>query len=77
MVRLGNLVKWLGEQAEELGVEVYPGIAASEVSPGPLTGTSGSYEAVGKYCPAMTGYLIWHFLVSSVDVNSKWTYPHH
>lgn len=31
MVRLGNVVKWLGEQAEELGVEIYPGTAASEV----------------------------------------------
>ena len=32
VVRLGHLVSWLGEQAEELGVEVYPGFAASEVS---------------------------------------------
>ncbi len=32
VVRLGNVVRWLGEQAEELGVEIYPGIAASEVS---------------------------------------------
>lgn len=31
VVRLGHLVNWLGEQAEELGVEVYPGFAASEV----------------------------------------------
>lgn len=31
VVRLGNVVGWLGEQAEALGVEVYPGIAASEV----------------------------------------------
>lgn len=31
IVRLGNLVRWLGEQAEELGVEIYPGYAASEV----------------------------------------------
>uniref|UniRef100_A0A1A8VHW4 Electron transfer flavoprotein-ubiquinone oxidoreductase n=1 Tax=Nothobranchius furzeri TaxID=105023 RepID=A0A1A8VHW4_NOTFU len=31
IVRLGNLVRWLGEQAEELGVELYPGYAASEV----------------------------------------------
>lgn len=31
VVRLGNVVRWLGEQAEGLGVEVYPGIAASEV----------------------------------------------
>ncbi|XP_067632988.1 electron transfer flavoprotein-ubiquinone oxidoreductase, mitochondrial [Eurosta solidaginis] len=31
VVRLGHLVKWLGEQAEALGVEIYPGCAASEV----------------------------------------------
>ena len=32
IIRLGNLVRWLGDQAEEPGVEIYPGIAASEVS---------------------------------------------
>lgn len=32
IVRLGHVVKWLGTQAEALGVEVYPGCAASEVS---------------------------------------------
>uniref|UniRef100_T1GQ48 Electron transfer flavoprotein-ubiquinone oxidoreductase n=1 Tax=Megaselia scalaris TaxID=36166 RepID=T1GQ48_MEGSC len=31
VVRLGHVVKWLGEQAEALGVEIYPGTAASEV----------------------------------------------
>lgn len=31
VVRLGHVVQWLGEQAEALGVEVYPGYAASEV----------------------------------------------
>ena len=31
VVRLGKFVSWLGEQAEELGVEIYPGYAASEV----------------------------------------------
>lgn len=32
IVSLSNFVKWLGEQAEELGVEIYPGFAASEVN---------------------------------------------
>lgn len=31
IVRLGNVAKWLGEQAEALGVEVYPGFAGAEV----------------------------------------------
>src|SRR5690625_4052860 len=31
IVSLGNVCRWLGEQAEALGAEVYPGIAAAEV----------------------------------------------
>jgi len=31
IVSLGSLCKWLGEQAAELGVEIYPGFAAAEV----------------------------------------------
>ena len=31
IVRLGNLVRWLGEQAEALGVEIYPGFAGAEL----------------------------------------------
>jgi electron-transferring-flavoprotein dehydrogenase len=29
IVSLGNVVRWLGEQAESLGVEIYPGFAAA------------------------------------------------
>ena len=31
IVSLGNFCRWLAEQAEALGVEIYPGFAASEV----------------------------------------------
>lgn len=31
VVRLGHVVRWLGEQAQAMGVELYPGYAASEV----------------------------------------------
>ncbi len=31
IVSMGNVVKWLGEQAEQLGAEIYPGFAAAEV----------------------------------------------
>ncbi|MCU0895547.1 MAG: NAD(P)/FAD-dependent oxidoreductase, partial [Rhodospirillales bacterium] len=31
VVSLGNVCRWLGTQAEELGVEIYPGFAAAEV----------------------------------------------
>ncbi|MBK1671547.1 electron transfer flavoprotein-ubiquinone oxidoreductase [Rhodovibrio sodomensis] len=31
IVSLGNVTRWLGERAEAMGVEIYPGFAASEV----------------------------------------------
>lgn len=31
IISLGNLCKWMGEQAIELGVEVFPGFAAAEI----------------------------------------------
>jgi len=31
IVSLGNVCRWLGEQAEEVGVEIYPGFAAAEI----------------------------------------------
>jgi len=39
---LGNLCRWLGEQAEALGVEIYPGMAASEL----VYGASGEVKGV-------------------------------
>ncbi len=39
---LGNLCRWLGEQAENMGVEIYPGFAASEV----LYNENGSVKGV-------------------------------
>ncbi|KAI9864315.1 MAG: hypothetical protein M1813_003235 [Trichoglossum hirsutum] len=35
IVSLNQFTKWLGERAEEIGVEVYPGFAASEILYGP------------------------------------------
>ncbi len=39
---LGNLCRWLAQQAEALGVEVYPGMAASE----PVFGEDGALKGV-------------------------------
>lgn len=39
---LGNLTRWLGEKAEELGVEIFPGFAAAEV----LFNDDGSIKGV-------------------------------
>ena len=42
IISLSKLVRWLAERAEELGVEIYPGFAASEV----LYGEDGSVRGV-------------------------------
>jgi len=42
VVSLGAVTKWLGEQAEALGVEIFPGFAAAEV----LFGADGSVKGV-------------------------------
>jgi electron-transferring-flavoprotein dehydrogenase len=42
IVSLNEFTKWLGDRAEEIGVEVYPGFAASEV----LFGPDGSVKGV-------------------------------
>ena len=31
VISLGNVARWLGQQAEALGVEIFPGFAAAEV----------------------------------------------
>ncbi len=41
IISLSTLVRWLGQQAEALGVEIYPGFAASEVLYGPDGGVQG------------------------------------
>ena len=41
-ISLGNLCRWLGEQAEELGVNIFPGFAASEI----LYNEDGSVKGV-------------------------------
>jgi electron-transferring-flavoprotein dehydrogenase len=62
IISLGNLCRWLGEQAEALGVEIYPGFAAAEyivedgVVKGIITGDMG-VDAHGNqkdsYMPGM------------------------
>ena len=51
IVSLGNLCRWLGEQAEELGVEIYPGFAAAEVlydSQGAVMGIATGDMGIGS-----------------------------
>ena len=51
IVRLGYVVKWLGEQAEALGVEIFPGFAAAEVlynDDGSVKGVATGNMGIGK-----------------------------
>jgi electron-transferring-flavoprotein dehydrogenase len=45
VISLGNLCRWLAAQAEELGVEIYPGFAGAEVL----------YDEAGRVCGVATG----------------------
>jgi len=50
IVSLGNVVRWLGQQAEEAGVEIYPGFAAAEVlmEDGRVAGVATGDMGIGK-----------------------------
>ena len=63
IISLGNLARWLGQQAEELGVEIYAGFAGAEVLydetgavKGVATGDMGigkNGEPTGNYTPGV------------------------
>ncbi len=51
IVSLGKVCRWLGEQAEALGVEIYPGFAAAEVlynGDGSVKGVATGDMGIGK-----------------------------
>ena len=51
IISLGNFCRWLGEQAEALGVEIYPGFAAAEVlydDSGAVKGIATGDMGIGK-----------------------------
>ena len=51
IISLGQLCRWLAEQAEELGVEIYPGFAADEVlytAEGAVLGIATKDVGIGK-----------------------------
>jgi len=51
VVSLGNVCRWLGQQAEALGVEIYPGFAAAEVlydDKGAVRGVATGDMGVGR-----------------------------
>jgi electron-transferring-flavoprotein dehydrogenase len=51
IISLGNLCRWLAQQAEALGVEIYPGFAAAEVlydASGRVRGVATGDMGIGK-----------------------------
>ncbi len=51
IISLGQLCQWMGEQAEGMGVNIFPGFAASEVlydADGRVTGVATSDMGIGK-----------------------------
>jgi len=50
IISLGNLCRWLGRQAEALGVEIYPGFAAAEVlyDGGAVAGVATGDMGIGR-----------------------------
>jgi electron-transferring-flavoprotein dehydrogenase len=51
VVSLGNVCRWLGQQAEGLGVEIFPGFAAAEVlygANGEVTGVATGDMGIGR-----------------------------
>src|SRR6185437_13988347 len=58
IVSLGNVVRWLGQQAEALGVEIYPGFAATEFleEDGRVVGIATGDMGIGKDGAATDSY---------------------
>ncbi|NDA08227.1 MAG: electron transfer flavoprotein-ubiquinone oxidoreductase [Alphaproteobacteria bacterium] len=59
IISLGNFCRWLGEQAEALGVEIYPGFPAAEVlydDAGRVRGIATGDMGIGKDGEKTDGY---------------------
>lgn len=59
IISLGNFCRWLGEQAEALGVEIYPGFPAAEVlydDQGRVRGIATGDMGIGKDGEKTDGY---------------------
>jgi electron-transferring-flavoprotein dehydrogenase len=70
IVRLGAVVKWLGEQAEALGVEIFPGFTAAEViynENGSVKGVATGNMGVGKDGEPMDSFQI------GMELHGKYT----
>ena len=60
IISLGNFCRWLGDQAEHLGVEIYSGFAAAEVlfsDDGSVKGVAVGDMGIGKDGQKTDGYI--------------------
>ena len=59
IVSLGSVTKWMAEQAEALGVEIFPGFSAAEVlynDNGSVKGVATGNLGIGKNCEPMESF---------------------
>jgi electron-transferring-flavoprotein dehydrogenase len=70
IVSLGNVVRWLGQQAEALGVEIFPGFAAAEVlytEEGAVKGVATGNLGIGKDGEPMDSFQL------GMELHAKYT----
>ncbi len=70
IVSLGNVCRWLAEQAEALGVEIFPGFAASEVlynDDGSVKGIATGDMGIGRDGEKKDGYM------PGMELHAKYT----
>ena len=70
VISLGAVTKWLGEQAEGLGVEIFPGFAAAEVlynEDGSVKGIATGNQGVGKDGEPMDSFQL------GMELHAKYT----
>ncbi|MHA1568611.1 MAG: 4Fe-4S dicluster domain-containing protein [Alphaproteobacteria bacterium] len=71
IVSLGNVCRWLGSQAEELGVEIYPGFAAAEIvynEDGSVKGVATGDMGIGKDGEQTANY------TPGIELHAKYTF---
>ncbi len=71
IVSLANVCRWLGEQTEGLGVEIYPGFAASEVlyhDDGSVKGVATGDMGIGKDGQPKAGH------EPGIELHAKYTF---
>ncbi len=70
IVSLGNVTRWLGQQAEALGVEIFPGFAAAEVlynDDGSVKGVATGNLGIGKDGEPMESFQL------GMELHAKYT----